>query len=479
MKFIQQSILLFFLILSAQFAFPQFEYHKTFGGESKDVVYSTCPSTEGGVVLLGLTSSFGNSKEMVVINVNPDGSVLWSKAYGGQKADIASKIKPTADGGYIIVGTTASFKVTRKDVYLVKLASNGDVQWSKTYGGKYIEYGFDVEPCSDGGYIIVGETNSFEAEDHDLLTIKVNALGDLEWGHIYGDRHIEFGQAVHETDEGYLIAGETDSYSHDTTGTRDGVNDIFLLKIDFDGEVIWSYLYGGDDDDFITDMIVDVNYGIFILGNTLSYGMGNRDGLMIRTDNEGLVIQAKTLGNEGDEQLQTVNRVGDNDGYIIAGMSNSHNDEIKKEDALLIRLTPKGNFKWSKTFGGEQNDMGLSAFVNAENHIIMAGGTESFNKLTEQDIYVLKLQDERKMENCELSTVQVVAVPLKEEEIHADEVGLHHKPVSPVVTAVETEVRDIVLTETLLCESDEMVLDGGKKGKKEKKSEINTSEDTD
>lgn len=467
----QKIILLFFIVLTANSAFSQFVYHKTFGGDSKDVVYSSCPSSEGGVVLLGLTSSFGNSKEVIVMNVAPDGNVLWSKVYGGQKADIASKIKPTTDGGYIIVGTTASFKVTRKDVYLFKIDASGSVQWSKTYGGKYIEYGFDVEQCSDGGYIVVGETNSFEAEDHDLLTIKVDSQGELQWGHIYGDRHIEFGQAVHETEEGYVIAGETDSYSHDTTGSRsDGVNDIFLLKIDFDGEVIWSYLYGGNDDDFITDMILDVDYGIFLLGNTFSYGMGGRDGLMIRTNNEGEVIQAKTMGNEGDEQLQTVNRVGD-DGYIITGMSNSHNDEIKKEDALLIRLTAKGNFRWSKTFGGEENDMGLSAYVNDQKHILMAGGTDSFNKLTDQDIYVLKLQDERKMDNCELSTVQVVSVPLKTEEIHADAVGLHHKPVTPTVSIVETVVRDIELQETTLCESDVLLIGDDNKKKKANKTE--------
>lgn len=456
----QQSILLLFLTLSTQFSFSQFEYHKTFGGDNKDVAYSTCKSTEGNVVILGLSASFGNSKEIIAINVNPDGSVLWSKAYGGEKADIASKIKPTADGGYIVVGTTSSFNVTRRDVYLIKLASNGDVQWSKTYGGKYIEYGFDVEVCSDGGYIVVGETNSFDAQNSDLLVIKVTVSGDLEWGHIYGDRHIEFGQAVHQLDDGYIIAGETNSFSQDTIGNKEGVNDIFLMKIDFNGEVIWSNIYGGNDDDFISDMIVDVDYGFFILGNTLSFGMGNRDGLMIRTDNEGKIIQAKTLGNEGNDQLQTVNRVGENDGYIITGMSNSHNDQLKKQDALLIRLNKKGSFKWSKTFGGEEDDMGLSAFVNSENHIIMAGGTESFNHLTRQDIYVLQLPDERKMQNCELSTVQVVSIPLKEEEINTEEVGLSHKPVTPTVTVVETLVRDIELTESVLCAADKILLDG-------------------
>lgn len=449
-------------------------FHKTFGGSEKDMAYSICATEEGGTMICGFTNSFGNSKEILLMKLTPDGVLEWSKALGGKKADVGNKIKPTSDGGYIIVGSTSSFKSQRKDIIVVKVDGEGIVEWSKIYGGEYIEYGFDIEQTSDDGYIIVGETNSFDVEDHDMICLKLDENGKVQWGHTYGDLLIEFGQAVHETEGGYLLAGETNSFSTPGDSVHDadegGINDIMLMKVDYDGEVIWSNLYGGKGDDFVNDMIVDGEEGIVLLGNTLSYGMGNTDGLFIRTDEEGTIIQAKTLGNVGDEQLQSIYRV-DEDGYLIAGFSNSHNDQLKKQDALLVRLTAKGSFRWSKTFGELEDDLGLAVVVNNDKEIMVAGKTNSFDKLTEDDLYLVKIKDERKMESCELSTVQVISIPLKEEEVHAEEVGLHHKKISPRVKDVKLVSTDIELKETVLCESDELLVETAHTKKKKKKSE--------
>lgn len=461
------------LVLIASQSFSQEFFHKTYGEVNNDVAYSLSPSGEEGVMVCGISSSFGNSKEIILMDISPDGEMLWSKAIGGKKADVGNKVKQTSDGGYVIVGNTSSFKAQRKDIYVVKLNQDGVIQWSAIYGGKNVEYGFDIEQTSDDGYILTGETNSFDVEDHDILVLKLNSQGSLEWGHTYGDHKIEFGQAIHETEGGYVLVGETNSFAEaDTVENSDegGINDIILMKLDYEGEVIWSNLYGGKDDDYVTDMIVDGDNGIFILGNTYSYGSGARDGLIIRTDNEGTLIQSKTLGNEGDEQLQSIHKVGD-DGFIIGGFSNSHNDGLKKEDALIIRLTEKGTFRWSKTFGGAEDDLCLGAFVNQSHELFVAGGTNSFNKLTEQDMYVLKVNDERKMENCEMSTVQVVAIPLKPEEIHSEEVGLHHQKIEASFEFVESQSKDIELTETVLCESDELLVDDGSEKKSKKKKE--------
>lgn len=463
-----------FLCIVCQ-SFSQDFFHKTYGEVDKDVAYSLCPSSETGVMVCGLTSSFGNSKEIILMDISPDGTMLWSKALGGKKADVGNKVKQTSDGGYVVVGNTSSFKAERKDIYVVKLDIDGNIEWSGMYGGKNVEYGFDIEQTSDDGYVLTGETNSFDVEDHDILAIKLDSKGTLEWAHTYGDHKIEFGQAIHETEGGYILVGETNSFAEaDTVENSDegGINDIILMKLDYDGEVIWSNLYGGKDDDYVTDMIIDGDDGIFILGNTYSYGSGARDGLIIRTDSEGGHVQSKTLGNEGDEQLQSIHKVGD-DGFIISGFSNSHNNGLKKEDALVIRLTEKGTFRWSKTFGGAEDDLCLGAFVNESHELFVAGGTNSFNKLTEQDMYLLKINDERKMENCELSTVQVVSIPLKLEEIHSEQVGLHHKKVTPKSTMVTTLIKDIELVETVLCESDKILVgESAKKKKSDSESEF-------
>lgn len=157
---------------------------------------------------------------------------LWTKTYGGIDSDCGYSIQQTNDGNYIIVGFTESFGVGQSDVWFLRCAENGDTQWAKTYGGTDYDYGWSVQQTLDNGYIVVGWTSSFGAGGFDIYLIKTDVNGDILWTQTYGGVNDDFGNAVQvTTDSGYIIAGSS------------GGN-VYLVKTTDMGDTIWTRTYG-------------------------------------------------------------------------------------------------------------------------------------------------------------------------------------------------------------------------------------------
>lgn len=208
------------------------EWSRTIGGNTWDEGTSIQQTTDGGYVIAGYTYSFGNGGgDFWIIKTGPEGQEEWSRTFGGSEWDGGQSIQQTADGGYIITGCTWSFGTGEGDVWLIKTDANGVEQWSQTYGGSEWDGGEAVQQTSDGGYIVVGYTWSFDAGEGDVWLIKTNASGDEEWSRTFGDKSYDWGSSVQQTnDGGYVIAGETRSVN---TGTVD----VWLIKTDAEGNV--------------------------------------------------------------------------------------------------------------------------------------------------------------------------------------------------------------------------------------------------
>jgi outer membrane protein assembly factor BamB len=149
----------------------------------------------------------------------------WSKTFGGTGHDVGYSVQQTRDGGYIIVGYTASYGAGGYDVYLIKVDANGNMQWSRTFGGSGDDEGYSVQQTSDGGYIIVGSTTSYGAGGSDVYLIKVDANGNMQWSRTFGGARDDGGSSVQQTsDGGYIIVGGTASYGA-------GGYDVYLIKL--------------------------------------------------------------------------------------------------------------------------------------------------------------------------------------------------------------------------------------------------------
>jgi hypothetical protein len=288
------------------------QWAKTYGGASDDEAYSVQQTSDGGYIVAGATTSFGaGGNDILLIKTDAFGNVQWAKAYGGINADFAYSVQQTSDGGYIVAGETYSFG-TGGDILLIKTDANGNLEWAKTYGGTGTERASSVQQTSDGGYILAGTTNSFGAGSNDFFLIKTNAFGNVQWAKTYGEAGGDGAYSVQQTsDGGYIVAGYTDSFGA-------GINDILLIKINASGNLQWAKTYGGTNWDEALSVQQTSDGGYIVAGNTRSFGAGLDDIFLIKTDVNGNIQWAKTYGGAIYDRAYSVQQTSDG-GYIVAG----------------------------------------------------------------------------------------------------------------------------------------------------------------
>ena len=191
-------------------------WDQTFGGTGNDEGYSVQQTTDGGYIIAGSTDSFGGGwpcDNVYLVKTDADGNKQWQQTFGGESNDLGYSVQQTTDGGYIIAGYTSSPPAGPDiDVYLVKTDPMGNLQWEKTFGGTYSDWGYSVQQTKDGGYIIAGETRISGTSGTDVYLVKTDDGGNLKWQKTFGGTRRDFGYSVQQTkDEGYIITGKTPS----------------------------------------------------------------------------------------------------------------------------------------------------------------------------------------------------------------------------------------------------------------------------
>jgi len=351
-------------------------FERTYGETDFDEGYSVQETQDGGYIIAGVTGYY----DVYFIKTDSIGDTIWTKTYGGTADDWGASVQETQDGGYIIAGTTFSFGAGWSDVYLIKTDAVGAIVWTKTYGGTEWEGGWSVQETQDGGYIIAGETGSFGNINGDVYLIKTNSLGNAVWTKAYGGTDFDGGYSVQETHGGgYIIAGGTESFG---AGNRD----VYLIKTDAVGTTVWTKTYGGTGDDWGRSVQETQDGGYIIAGWTESFGAGNGDVYLIKTDSLGSTIWTKTYGGTEWDEGHSVQETQDG-GYIIAG--ETHSFGAGNKDVWLIKTNAVGDTIWTKTYGGTGDDWGRSVQETQDGGCIIAGWTESFGA-SGFDVYLIK-----------------------------------------------------------------------------------------
>jgi hypothetical protein len=227
---------------------------KTIGGSSEDVANSIIQSSDGGYVVAGGTKSFGaGGWDMYVVKLDSSGNVLWTKTIGGSSEDVANSIIQSSDGGYAVAGKTSSFGAGFDDMYVVKLDSWGNVQWTKTIGGSGWDVAHSIIRSSDGGYAVAGWIYPY-----DMYVVKLDSWGNVQWTKtIGGSHHIDLAYSIiQSSDGGYAVAGRTESFGV-------GYRDIYVVKMDANLNVCFSQN--------ITNYSVSSNFGSFSSPSTISF----------------------------------------------------------------------------------------------------------------------------------------------------------------------------------------------------------------
>jgi hypothetical protein len=248
------------------------QWNKTYGGATADDLYTVVQTEDGGYALVGYTTSFGaGAADGQLVKVDSSGNLLWSQTYGGTGVDDTVSMVKTSDGGYALVGFTRSFGVGGTDFWLVKVDSEGVLQWNKTYGGPSDDSAHSIVQTSEGGYALAGFTYSFGSGDKDFWLVKVGPSGNMEWNRTFGGTGFDDAVSLVKTSEGgYALAGYTSSFGA-------GSSDVWVVKVDSFGNLVWSQTYGGVGADYAYSIIQTSDSGYTLVGNTASFGMGSSD----------------------------------------------------------------------------------------------------------------------------------------------------------------------------------------------------------
>lgn len=379
-----EFFLMVFSVMICSRAKAQIIFQKSYGGNNIENSYSIQKTTDGGFVISGDAGSFGaGGADAYLIKIDSSGSLLWSKTFGGSANDYAYAVQQTTDGGYIITGSTASFGAGNDDVYLIKTDSTGNTLWNITWGGSKFEVGEAVQQTTDGGFIVTGYTNSFSMlGSGDAYLIKVDSGGSILWSKIFGgssgnDYGFSIQQAV---DGGFIIAGMTNSFGS-------GIYyDVCLFKTDSNGNLLWAKNFGGSNDDSGLSVQETTDGGFVITGVAKSFSAGNYDVYLLKTDSSGSLLWSKTFGGSDTDQGNSVNQTTDG-GFVVAGMTKSFG--AGGYDAYLVKTDSTGNPLWTKTFGRSAWELGYSVLQANDGGFIVAGDTDTPVNLF-GNIYVIK-----------------------------------------------------------------------------------------
>jgi hypothetical protein len=374
--------ILFILLLTIPFIGFGQGFEKTFGGANFDLGYSVQPTSDGGYIITGSTESYGNGDaDVYLVKTDANGDSLWTKTFGGASQDYGSSLQLTSDGGYVIAGRT-EYGNGDKDVYLIKTDANGDTLWTKTYGGTSLDFGFFVLQTTDGGFIITGATESFGNGGRDVYLVKTDANGIEQWAQSFGGSVFDIGNCVQQTtDGGYIIVGGTNSFGN-------GNRDVYLVKTDDNGVEQWNQTFGGVEFDVGNSVKQTSDGGYIITGRTASFGAGDKDVYLIKTDGSGTEQWYKTFGGPSFDLGTCVHQTPDG-GYVICGGADSFGAGAR--DAYLIKTDSNGTELWNETFGGANFEIAYHMQLTSDGGYVIIGGTDSYGN-GDRDFFLIKTE---------------------------------------------------------------------------------------
>ena len=331
----------------------------------------------GGPITITASVGSVSGSASVTVGAPPLPSETWAKTYYGVTFSnrSSSSIQQTSDGGYIVAGRTFSFGAGHSDFWLLKLDTNGNIQWQKAYGDSGNDLAHSVQQTSDGGYIVAGYSNvcGFSCGDYQLkegyLVLKLDSSGNIQWQKRYYSSFFD-PQSVQETsDGGYIVAGQ---------GDDPGV--FWALKLDNGGNIQWQKAYGSSSGASLYSIQQTPDGGYITAGGSNAYGFS-----VLKLDNSGNIQWQKAYGQWG--WASSVQQTFDG-GYIVAGTTNLNLISPDTMDFWLLKLDNSGNIQWQKAYGGTGYDLAHSVHQTTDGGYIVGGTTCSFGSC---GLWLLKL----------------------------------------------------------------------------------------
>ena len=429
----------FLISLTATFAQnPAILWQKTIGGNAGDYSVAFEPTSDGGYIMGGYSSSNASGDktensnggtDIWIVKINATGNIQWQNTIGGSGEDFLLSIKQTTDGGYILGASSDSNISGDKtensrgglDYWIIKLNSTGSITWQKTYGGNQPDFEVFVVQTTDGGYFAGGYSDSNISGDktdpsngqRDFWALKLDTTGNIVWQNSIGGALVDRAAAVsfQTADGGFLMCGQSTSNSGgDKTENSRGGNDYWIVKLGANGTVLWDKTIGGSGADILRDVVQTTDGGFLLGGYSTSNVSGDKtensrgdfDYWILKLNSTGNLVWQKTIGGSGVDYPRDVKQLADGN-FMIAGWSNSNISGDKTVisqggyDFWLVKLDTNGNIISQNSIGGSADESGTYVIENADGNFTLfcssdsnISGDKSENNKGLDDFWVFK-----------------------------------------------------------------------------------------
>ncbi|UOU99726.1 T9SS type A sorting domain-containing protein [Chryseobacterium daecheongense] len=404
-------------------ALGTFQWQKSLGGSGDDQANSICTTSDGGYVVAGFTNSSNGditlnkgSSDYWIVKLNALGNIVWQKTYGGQAPDIATSVKQTTDGGYIVTGYSSSSNgditgnhgQNTTDYWVVKLDPSGNLQWQKAIGGTSNERAFEIQQTSDEGYIVSGDTYSSNSGDvsstafgsgRDFWIVKLGSTGNITWEKRFGGSGEDNAYSISQTsDSGYIVSGTTTSINGNIS-FNNGQGDFWIIKLDALGNLQWEKALGS--------LTYDQAYSV----------KQTPDGNYIAT------------------------------GYLSSNTGVAESEPLASTQYWIVKLDTLGNLLWHKSYGGSGNEAAYSIISTTDGGLAVAGYSNTnpnsgdvTGNHGQLDFWILKLSGSKELGTMENNAPEK---PILYPNPTKDFVYINHLPKESIVTIFDTVGRKV------------------------------------
>jgi len=369
-----------FLFLNLYYTFSQVKFQKTykFYGYSEGMVVPTNDGT-GYFLEIVTNDSTITQNDFCLAKINLFGDTIWTKIYGGNGNDAANKFFEDGLGNINIIGNTGSFGSASSSLYLLKTNSIGDTLWTKVIGNTHkIVTGNSVK-LANGSFIILDLIDTIGTSLWDSGLIKIDSSGNVLWNKFYGGANDDELHSIIQLDDGgFILSGGTTTYGA-------GDYDSYIMRTDSLGAILWSKTYGGALFENSLSSI-KCSDGVIIAGGTKSFGFGGNDICIIKLDFNGNIMWAKAYGTSIDEMAYNIKQTSDN-GFIIGGF---YGVITADRGEMAMKIDSLGNFQWAKSYGSSTcNDDFTGLNLTNDGGYIISGTSCSFGGFI-YNAYIIK-----------------------------------------------------------------------------------------
>lgn len=382
----------------------QLLWSKAHGGSDNDFCFDLAETHDGAFAVTGLTfsndgevSNNHGAGDLWIYRMDRSGNIIWQQALGGSAQDEGHSVTITPDNYYVVAGNTSSNDKHvsgnhgGQDIWVVKLDFQGNMIWQKTYGGTGTEgmYSHSILSTSDGGFIMIGYTTSNDddvSNNHggqDIWVVKMDNSGNIQWQKTFGGTGTDYSSSITATTDGnYIIAGYSNSDDGDITGNH-GDYDSWVAKIDGSGNLIWSKTFGGSGLDVNYRIVLTLDGGYILNGQTnspndgdVSGWHGDFDAWVIKLDASGNLQWQKPLGSSQYEDNFAISTTTDGN-YLVGAFTNGSDGDVTNPiggyDVWYVKLNTSGEITWQQTIGGT-GDETVNQLIPLSDGSYLAGG---------------------------------------------------------------------------------------------------------